>query len=93
MTSPERLMGMSSATKTVQVNYFALFREQRGLSSEKVDTCASTVGDLYEELRAAHRFTLSRDSLRAALNDEFCKWEEPLNPGDRIVFIPPVAGG
>jgi molybdopterin converting factor small subunit len=31
--------------------------------------------------------------LRVAVNDEFCEWSAPLQPGDRVVFIPPVAGG
>ena len=32
--------------------------------------------------------------LRVAINDEFCDWSQPLaEPGDRVVFIPPVAGG
>ncbi|MBX9573591.1 MAG: MoaD/ThiS family protein [Candidatus Obscuribacterales bacterium] len=79
--------------KTVQINYFALFREQRGLAEETVETGADTVGQLYEELQKRHRFTLPKNSLRAALNDEFCQWECALKAGDRIVFIPPVAGG
>jgi molybdopterin converting factor subunit 1 len=84
---------MLAMNKTIQINYFALFREQRGLSQETIDTAAETVGQLYEELQSRHCFTLSKGSLRAALNDEFCQWDSILKAGDRIVFIPPVAGG
>jgi sulfur-carrier protein len=31
--------------------------------------------------------------MRVAVNDEFCEWSQRLNAGDRVVFIPPVAGG
>jgi molybdopterin converting factor small subunit len=31
--------------------------------------------------------------LRVAVNDEFADWSRPLVAGDRVVFIPPVAGG
>jgi molybdopterin converting factor small subunit len=31
--------------------------------------------------------------LRVAINDEFADWSRRLGTGDRIVFIPPVAGG
>jgi molybdopterin converting factor small subunit len=31
--------------------------------------------------------------LRVAVNDEFRDWTVPLASGDRVVFIPPVAGG
>jgi len=36
---------------------------------------------------------LPRSMLRVAVNDEFADWSRPLGAGDRVVFIPPVAGG
>jgi molybdopterin converting factor subunit 1 len=79
--------------KTVSVRYFAILREQRGLDEETVTTGASTAADLYEELRASHRFTLPADRLRVAINDDFQAWGTPVRDGDALVFIPPVAGG
>lgn len=78
---------------TLDVHYFAILREQRGLSQEKLTTAAATPGALYEELRARHGFTLPGDRVRAAVNDAFVDAATPLRDGDRIVFIPPVAGG
>jgi molybdopterin converting factor subunit 1 len=77
----------------VTVQYFAILREQRGLAQETLATTTSTPGGLYEELRARHRFTLPADRVRAAVNDEFVDSAAPLREGDRVVFIPPVAGG
>ena len=75
------------------VQYFAILREQRGLSEEKLASAATTPTALYDELRARHGFTLPADRVRAAVNDEFVAADAPLRDGDRIVFIPPVAGG
>lgn len=79
--------------KTVSVQYFAILREQRGLSHESLTTAATTPAALYDELRAKHGFTLPGDRVRAAVNDAFVDADAPLRDGDRVVFIPPVAGG
>lgn len=79
--------------KTIVVQYFALLREQAHRSEEAVSTAAATAADLFDELRARHRFTLARAALKVAVNDEFAPWDAPLREGDRVVFIPPVAGG
>jgi len=31
--------------------------------------------------------------LKVAVNEEFAAWDRELADGDRVVFIPPVAGG
>lgn len=78
---------------TLHVQYFAILREQRGVSQEKLTTAAATPAALYEELRARHHFTLPADRIRAAVNDAFVDSASALREGDRVVFIPPVAGG
>jgi molybdopterin synthase sulfur carrier subunit len=75
------------------VQYFAILREQRGEARETVSTQANTAGELYEELRARHGFSLPAERLRAAVNDEFAPWTAALRDGDTLVFLPPVAGG
>lgn len=77
----------------IHVQYFAILREQRGLAQEKIATTAATPGALYEELRGRHQFTLPADRIRAAVNDAFVDADALLHEGDRVVFIPPVAGG
>ena len=79
--------------RTIHVQYFAILREQRGVSQEKLSTEAATPGELYDELRGRHKFTLPANRIRAAVNDAFVDSATPLREGDRIVFIPPVAGG
>lgn len=79
--------------KNVRVRYFAILREQRGVSEEQLQTAAPDAATLYRELAAQHGFTLPVDRLRAALNGDFAPWPAPLAEGDEVVFIPPVAGG
>lgn len=79
--------------KAVTVQYFALLREQRGVAHETVDTAAATTQELFDELHARHGFSLTADRLRVVVNEEFAHWDTPVNPGDTVVFIPPVAGG
>ncbi len=79
--------------KELQVRYFAILREERGLSSETVSTVAATARELYGELAQAHRFSMACDRLQVAVNDEFESWDYELKNADTVVFIPPVAGG
>jgi molybdopterin converting factor subunit 1 len=77
----------------IHVQYFAILREQRGVASEDLATSAATPAALYAELRARHGFSLPVERIRAAVNDAFVDATTPLRDGDRVVFIPPVAGG
>ncbi|WP_201315722.1 MoaD/ThiS family protein [Dyella sp. EPa41] len=77
----------------VNLQYYAQLREQAGASSEQVRTAATSLQELYEELRARHGFSLGPDTLKVAVNAQFSAWDRPLRDGDTIVFIPPVAGG
>lgn len=77
----------------LKIHYYALMREQAGRSEETLDTVAATPSDLYGELLARYGFTLSREQLKVAVNNEFSDWSRRLEEGDAVVFIPPVAGG
>lgn len=80
-------------SKTVRVQYYAILREQAGRNEETLDTGAGTPAELYAELRKRHPFQLGPAQLKVALNSEFRDWQTPLQHGDTVVFIPPVAGG
>ena len=77
----------------VNLQYYAQLREQAGVGSEQVTTTASSLRELYEELRVRRGFSLAADALKVAVNAQFSAWDNPLRDGDTIVFIPPVAGG
>ena len=76
----------------IRIEYFAVLREHVGLAREDLSTTATTVGELYAELDQRYAFpALGR--VKVAVNDEFRDWDAPLQDGDFVVFIPPVAGG
>ena len=77
----------------VRIEYYAVLREQRGLGEEEIELASGDAATLYELLRARHQLKLGRENLKLAVNDEFAPWERKLVDGDRLVFIPPVAGG
>jgi len=77
----------------LQVTYFAILREQRGLSVEDLFTDAATLRALYDELRLKYRFTLPCERVRIAIDDAFVDWDHSLRDGQKLAFIPPVAGG
>ena len=78
---------------TIQLHYFALLQDQRGLAQETVETDAISVADLYAELKTRHGFTLAQEKLRVSVNEQFADWDAQLSEGDEVVFIPPVSGG
>ena len=78
---------------TVILQYYAQLREQAGSSGEQLTTSATSLRELYDELRALHGFSLSADALKVAVNAQFSDWGRAVGEGDTIVFIPPVAGG
>jgi len=78
--------------KTLNIEYFAILREQAGMSGEQRSSAAATAAELFEELREAYGFGDS-GNFKVAINEEFAAWDDTLNDGDRVVFIPPVAGG
>ena len=79
--------------KNVVVQFYAALREKRGLTKETVKTKAVTVKDLYLELDQKSHFSISMDILKVAVNDSFVDWNRKIKTGDKILFIPPVAGG
>ena len=79
--------------RVLQVQYYALLREQAGCSAETVTSGARDARELYEELRVARGLKLRPEQLRVAVNEEFADWSQALAEGDTVVFLPPVAGG
>jgi molybdopterin converting factor subunit 1 len=79
---------------SVTVRYFALLRDLAGKNEERLDVEAGAdASQLYRQLAERYAFPLALRDVRVAVNDEFAPSEHVLRDGDRLVFIPPVAGG
>ncbi len=78
----------------ITARLFARLREQAGTDCEHVDLTDATVADVYRALRARHPgLEPDYQLIRAARNQSFADWDEPVNDGDEVAFIPPVSGG
>jgi len=81
----------------VELRYFASIRETVGVSAESVETTASTLAALRDELialDAPHAQALARGrALRMALNQVMCRESVNLPEGAEVAFFPPVTGG
>lgn len=81
----------------IQVRYFASLRETIGVGTESVDTSASDVTALRQELIArggAHAQCLALDMpVRVALNQVMVSGATPLTGDCELAFFPPVTGG
>ncbi|GBR05965.1 MoaD/ThiS family protein [Asaia siamensis] len=75
------------------LEYFALLRDEAGCPQEEIDTSATSLAMLYDELTHRHGFTLPAKRLRVAVNAAFANWDHRPAEGDHVVFIPPVSGG
>jgi sulfur-carrier protein len=86
---------MSEPTPTIEVTvqFFAVLREQAGVSEAAVSTAARDVGGLYTQLSQSHGLRFPFERLRVAVNQRYVPNDAPLAAGDRVVYIPPVAGG
>lgn len=79
--------------KTVTLEFFAMLRDQAGCSTKAHTTRAATAAGLWDEVRLLHKFSIDLDAVMVAINDEFSKWNHPLEDQDRVAFMPPFAGG
>lgn len=77
----------------ITIEYFAQFRDLAGKRQEQLELPGSNIGQVYELLADQYQFPLSKSEVKVAVNEEFAHWDTPLNEGDTLVFIPPVAGG
>lgn len=79
--------------KQVTVKFFALLREQAGCREATLATIAATPAELYAELMQARGLAVPPRILSYAVNERYVAGDTVLRDGDRVAFIPPVAGG
>jgi molybdopterin converting factor small subunit len=79
--------------KQVEIQYFAVLKEQSGIPGETIQTSAQTLRQLYVQLKEKHKFGLPLESLRVAVDDQFRSWDDLVEDRSKVVLIPPVAGG
>ncbi len=81
----------------IDVLYFAWVRERIGLPRERLETSATTVAELLDELRGREeRYQAAfadLSALRVALDQELASFDAPLAGVREVAFFPPMTGG
>ena len=81
----------------MDVLYFAWVRERIGHPRDKVDSTASTVRELVEELRGREeRYAAAfadLNALRVAVDQELTDFDASLDGAREVAFFPPMTGG
>ena len=81
----------------LEILYFAWVRERIGLPKERVETNATTVAELVEELKAReerYAFAFADISaLRVALDQDLSDFSASLAGVREVAFFPPMTGG
>jgi len=81
----------------IDVMYFAWVRERIGLPKERIETNATTVAQLVDELRGREeRYAAAfadLAALRVAVDQELSDYDAPLKGVREVAFFPPMTGG
>ncbi len=78
---------------TINLLYFALFREVTGKGQESLSGEFKSPEDVFKSLGDLYTLDIDKGILQVAVNDSFAGWDTALVEGDTVVFIMPVSGG
>lgn len=79
--------------KSLTVRYFAMFRENAGMSEETISIEAQTAADVFAATSDRHGSSEPLGHCKVAINDVMASWDSPVQDGDSVLLFPPVAGG
>lgn len=74
--------------------YFAQVSHDLGIDTERFAFIqGETASGLLQRVCTQHDYTLSLSDVRIAVNETFVDGDTPIQAGDVVAIIPPVAGG
>lgn len=79
----------------INVLFFARLKDQIGQAELILadDMAGKTLAELQQVLIAQGMDALQDESIRIALNQNFCAADAIVQAGDEVAFMPPVTGG
>ena len=79
----------------INVLFFARLKDQIGQADLQLadDMAGKNLAELQQELIDQGMSALQDDSIRIALNQNFCNADAIVKAGDEVAFMPPVTGG
>ena len=85
---------LMDSPRAFHIRFFAILREQAGCAALEASSAAADAAQLYAELQQRlPGLVFPAHLLRVSINERYATMEATLNAGDRVVFIPPIAGG
>ncbi len=78
---------------SIQVRFFAAFREFAGTDAVLLETDAETVDDVFEACLQQFPRLFRPEASLVAVNEKMADWSTAVRNGDEVLFFPPVAGG
>ncbi|MHB0995203.1 MAG: MoaD/ThiS family protein [Elusimicrobiales bacterium] len=79
--------------KKIQVRYFALVGERRGVQTDPYETEAATARQLLREIEASKVIPLTTNISKAVINGKYAEWDDPIKDGDLVTLLSPFSGG
>lgn len=79
--------------KKIQVRYFALVGERRGVQTDPYETEAATARQLLREIEANKVIPLTTNISKAVINGKYAEWDDPIKDGDLVTLLSPFSGG
>ncbi len=81
----------------IKLMYFAWVRERIGAGSEQIETTATTVAELMDDLRGRDaRYEIAfadTAALRCAVDQELVEFDADITSAKEVAFFPPMTGG
>lgn len=78
---------------TFRILLFGLLRPREGDAEFAIESEAQSPRELYAELNSQGLLSYPFEQVRCAIADEFADPDAPLSDGDKVAFLPPMAGG
>lgn len=84
-----------SPSITIEMLYFAMFREQTGKGNEQLPVPTGTkAGDIFDLVTDSYPALAGmKNSTLLMVNQEYAEPDQELQDGDEVALIPPVSGG
>lgn len=78
----------------VRVRFFGAAADLAGTREAELTTAETTLDELWSLLSERYPdLSPMRDNLAFAVNGEYARMEDHVEPGDEVAVLPPVSGG